>query len=596
MMRSRCAGLLPALLGLLAVGAARAETTTGGVTWLDSLSYTKPAFYPITVPTEASVSNKYYVDFTSGSGTTCSSGSPCGSLSSVAGKAGMSGGPAYVYVRGNQSPMQLTSGNFFGSAGNEIVIKPWPGDSTPTVWTAASGCTTSNANGFAASTVHHVIVDGGPDGLITFKGSGCTTDQNGYTALIISNDITLYRVRIDANGSSGPALGWATGEGTTTNNTRIINTEIYGATLYYGIYVGGGANCASGNSAMNNAELRNSIIRDVDGRGIQVETRTPGASAGLIIDGNAFHNVGKGGGSACSYGISQGVQLANACRGAVVTGTKVTNNLFFDMGGGMVQAFPVDDTTQLIANNTEYDYAKSACTASAQSHGMNASGSNAGIYNNIILAPAQGGLDSIYDRANLVSGNNLCQSGSTTCGASSLTSTAASVFQSTSTGSANFLKPAAGGPAENAGTNKYASGVVTDYLGAARPSSGSVEIGAMEIGSGTGLNGSAALTEAADTVAATTTTVNDGPFAATEAADTLAGVGGTGACAGTYRVVTPPTGAETALHRVAGAWVPCTAASPTLLCDKSLGTIWTICNGGDCRQQQRRNKAWVSCP
>lgn len=40
--------------------------TSGGVQWLDSLAYEKPAFYPLTVPDEASCPNKYYVDLTAG--------------------------------------------------------------------------------------------------------------------------------------------------------------------------------------------------------------------------------------------------------------------------------------------------------------------------------------------------------------------------------------------------------------------------------------------------------------------------------------------------------------------------------------------------
>src|SRR5437660_7995572 len=44
--------------------------TASGVVWLDSAGYTKPAFFPIAVPDEATVTNKYFIDLTSGAGTT----------------------------------------------------------------------------------------------------------------------------------------------------------------------------------------------------------------------------------------------------------------------------------------------------------------------------------------------------------------------------------------------------------------------------------------------------------------------------------------------------------------------------------------------
>ena len=40
-----------------------AAQTTGGVNWIDPLSYQKPQFIPITVPDEASVTNKAHIGF-----------------------------------------------------------------------------------------------------------------------------------------------------------------------------------------------------------------------------------------------------------------------------------------------------------------------------------------------------------------------------------------------------------------------------------------------------------------------------------------------------------------------------------------------------
>lgn len=417
------------------------DDTAGGVNFLDLLSYVKPTFYSVTEPNEAGVSNKYYVDFTSGSGTTCSQGSPCADVTVVGGKAGTSGGPVVIYVKGN-GYLNLTASQLAGSAGNEIVIKPWPGDSTPTVWTAAGGCNIGNANTIAGSNTHHIIFDGGPDMLIRFKGSGCTSSQNGYTTVVKSNDITLYRVRIDANDSGGPALGPATSA--TTANFRFINSEIYGATRYYGVYTGGGATCdasAGDNTSHTNMEFRNSIFRQIDGRGIQIEPRF--GSSGIIIDGNVFHDVGYNRSGTSS--ISGAVQPADAClpNGQDITDGVVSNNLMWDLGGGGVMMF-VDGATWEVYNNTIWDYANSSDSPTTNSHGITCSTADScspKVKNNIILAPAQGGLEPIHRMdSNPNTNDNVCESGSA-CGSGAITGTAATIFDSTSTSSSSFLKP-----------------------------------------------------------------------------------------------------------------------------------------------------------
>src|SRR4051794_31878615 len=93
---------------LIAVSSAYADQTTGGVNWLDPLAYRKPTFVPITVPSTAVAT--YYIDGTSGSGGTCSQGSPCKFFSDLCGKPGMTGGPVFVYIKGNISS---NGGNYF---------------------------------------------------------------------------------------------------------------------------------------------------------------------------------------------------------------------------------------------------------------------------------------------------------------------------------------------------------------------------------------------------------------------------------------------------------------------------------------------------
>lgn len=464
-------GRAAALTALLATAAAQADTTSGGVNWLDTLTYTKPTFIPLSVPDESSVANKYYVDMSSGSGSTCSQAAPCSSIEAVSGKPGTNGGPAYIYVRGN-GRLNLTGSTLAGSAGNEIVVKPWPGSSTPAVMTASGGCNVSDANTISGSNTHHVIFDGGPDMLLRFNGSGCTSNQNGYTVVVRSNDITLYRVRIDAKGSGGPALGPGTGSGTHTSNFKFINSELYGATRYYGVYTGGGTGCAAGDTSHTNLEFRNSIFRQIDGRGIQIEPRAD--SSGVIVDGNAFHGVGYN--SSGTSSISGAVQVANAC-GGTTNGIVVSNNLMWDLGGGGVLVFvsPSSASAFRVINNTIYDYGR-ATPISLNSHAITcySDGCKAEVRNNIILAPRNSGVNPLNRDSGLTTGDNLCESGSR-CGSGAASGTASTAFLSTSPTSNSFLFPV-GAALKSA---VLQTGVQTDYLGKARISS-SVDTGAME--------------------------------------------------------------------------------------------------------------------
>ena len=462
------AGSLPPL------NSASAATTTGGVNWLDPLGYTKPAFFPLTVP---AVSNEYYINFSGGSGTICSQVSPCGSLVSLSGKAGMNGGPAYVYVKGTTTQLSFPA-TFAGGVGSEIVVKPWPGDSTVTTINAAGGGSFNDAVTIAGSGVHHVIFDGGPDMLIRFVGSGVTSCQNAYTVVVKSNDVTLYRVRVNANGSCGPALGPGNGSGTVTGNFRFINSELYGASRYYGVYVGGGTGCAAGDTSFTNMEFRNSIFRDIDGRGIQIEPRAD--SSGLIIDGNAFHHIGAN--SSGNMNVSHAVALANAC-GGDVSSVRVSNNIGFTLSGGFVGF----DYPSLIANNTVFDYANSGTPPTLSFHAITSTtdGQLGTVRNNILIDNSgASGINPTNRSSGWTASNNLCGTPASPCAGTSVqTGTAAATFLSSSTTSADFLKPLNTGSAINNGANLYGSGITTDYLGSVRPAIGVFEIGAIEYGS-----------------------------------------------------------------------------------------------------------------
>ena len=457
------------------------------VHWVDTLAYQKPRTYPLPMPDEASVANKYWVSISTGSGSACSQAAPCASLNAVAGKPGTNGdGPAYIYVKGN-GYLNITASTLAGSSGNEIVIKPWPGDYTPTVWTAQGGCGIGNANTISGSGTHHVIFDGGPRMLLQFRGSACTTSQNGYTVVVNSNDITFYRVQVNANGSQGPALGIATGNGVTTNNFSFINSELYGATRYYGVYTGGGATCCSGTNGHNNLVFRNSIFRNIDGRGIQLEPR--GAASGVIVDGNVFRDVGYNR-TGASITVSSCVQPAGACCGTVKNIT-VTNNLAFDLGGGFASV-EGGQTPYKIIGNTVYDYAKASGTPNVQMHGIGVfpSGSAAEARNNIILKKNNAAVCAFdCDRSgglNAASSNNICESSAGGCGPSAVNSTAVATFLSATPDSLNFLKLLGTANAVNAGTNTGSAtpGTAKDFTGKNRGLGGAYDIGAMESGTG----------------------------------------------------------------------------------------------------------------
>src|SRR4051812_15650520 len=98
--------LLLVVMFCACIPAALAETTTGGVNWLDTLAYSKPAFISITRPNEITAA-KYYVNMGGGndSNSCTSTASPCNSMRGLAQKgiSNLRGGGttgAYVYVRG----------------------------------------------------------------------------------------------------------------------------------------------------------------------------------------------------------------------------------------------------------------------------------------------------------------------------------------------------------------------------------------------------------------------------------------------------------------------------------------------------------------
>jgi hypothetical protein len=462
-----------ARLALLLVSfSAFAEQTTGGVVWLDTLSYTKPQFYPLTVPTEAS-SPKYYVDMSSGSGTACTQASPCASVNDVAGKPGTNGGPAYIYLKGNGR--LVLNGTLFGSSGNEIVIKPWPGETTVVNLNSLGNTATSGANQISGSGVRYIIIDGGENLLFSWNGAcnSCSGNQNNYTLWIAANDITVARTRIHAGAGTGPALGIGTNapQGNATN-IRWVNNELYDSMNYYGVYTGGGAAC-SGQSGTTHTNLQfiNNIFRNYCGRGIQIEPRAAGVNTYVL--GNAFHDGG--GGISCGVTISHAVEPAGACGGSI-NGIYVRNNLAFELGGGFGQ---IAGSNNFWENNTIYRYGKQT-PVSQGSHGFTCEGGSnctGTVRNNIIHTPVSGGIAALDPgKTPSPSNRNLCE---TACGTKSTTATAAATFQSTSSSSANYLKLISTSAGKDTGVDLSGS-FTSSYSGVTRPKGSGYDVGAWE--------------------------------------------------------------------------------------------------------------------
>ena len=282
----RWISLLSSVLSLLTAHLALGAQTTGGVNWLDPLAYQKPAFVSITEPDNPVAT--YYIDGTSGSGSTCSSGSPCKFFSDLCGKTGMTGGPVYVYIKGT---IDTGGGNFFynytncyGSPGSEILVRPWPG------FTATIAGTGNNVmGGDSPSQTHDWIFDGGPSLGITIK----TQNDNTKVGIRVNaNNFTFYRVQGTCSNNAGGDIIVTTAAGVT--NLKIINSEFYDCVdgtagdQQGAVYLG---SCVcNGTCGYSNFTFRNNIVRNFGGEGIELNPRV--ASSGAIISGSAFRHTG----------------------------------------------------------------------------------------------------------------------------------------------------------------------------------------------------------------------------------------------------------------------------------------------------------------
>lgn len=453
-----------AALFFISSGALAAQTS-GGVNWLEPLKYEKPQFVPITVPDEATVGNKYWVNMSGGSGSSCTQSSPCANIDNVVGKAGTAGGPAYVYVKGTGN-LSLYNDTFYGSPGTEIVIKPWPA--------GAQGCSTECAATFTGNSntnstnVHDIIFDGGPNLAIKWQSDKC----NNYNLHVMSNNTTVYRTQAYSTCSSGSML-FSVGDSPANSNVKFINNEGYGCNTAAGyqcsfIYAGPGPT-----GGYNGLLIQNNIVRDMGGEGIEINPRV--TSSGLTIAGNAIHNIGFQtcySNWQCRPGIVVGIQSGGGNNSTIIANNMIWNTgsgCYWDRGGGSPKA--------AFYNNTCYDYGKGSGGGGPNPQGISGytNSGSATIRNNIVYAP--NGTNPL-DGSSFTASNNLCASGKS-CGSSSRIWSATSVLSS-SDGTSSFMQLGSASEAVDAG---YAiSSITGDYLGQSRPQGASYDISAFEYG------------------------------------------------------------------------------------------------------------------
>jgi len=397
----------PALLVAVAIAMALVSTvsavpTTGGVNWRDPLGYTKPAFRSISVPTPGA--NQYWVNLSTGSGTTCTSAAPC-SWATVQGKPGTRGdGGAYIYIRGTGA---IGSPTLYGTAGNEVVIKPW-NDTTLATITGRNNWTTR---------IQHVIFDGGPNLQIKFNNN-VNTDPfnpsvyfNGATPGLQSY-ITFYRTEWTVPGVGEYIAQWGIIQYLSIINSEFQSTASTDRQGQHQIYFSGASNY--GPSA--HIYILGNVFRDTPGE--MLEFRMFQNMDDVVIDGNVFHNIGKG---TCAASWKCRPAITVASTGATVTNLQISNNLFWDLGEGAVRMWT---GSPLIYNNSVWKWGAGTPANGGWGqwafYGPGPHDGSGTIRNNIIYGTGSTGNGYAlvpFDNSPFVKSNNVCASATTTgCG------------------------------------------------------------------------------------------------------------------------------------------------------------------------------------
>jgi hypothetical protein len=453
---------------------ATAAQTAGGVNWLDPLQYEKPQFVPVTVPDACG--NTYYINFAASSSGNGTSASPFNSFNALAGKPGMSGGPACIYVRGSGTFQRYGSSgvpDFWGAAGKEIYIRPWPG------YTATMTYNYINAS---SCRFQYLIWDGGPDMGITFLAG--SSDYNGaWNFEHVANDDnlsnwTFHRTQWRCGSTNGQLFR---GYGRSLYIT-FVNNEFYDCdkgpnNVGHQIYLCGAdgsaaypGDCATAACGNLHYAFKNNIMRD-NNNGLEVNMRgspAPYQIDDLLIEGNAFHNLGKG---LCgtSWGCRPAITLSNtSSMSPRWRNVLIQNNLIWDTGSGAIWTRAGNAA---IYNNSMTSWGVGTGSAYNQAIGGAGYSGPATVKNNFVYD----GTKAPFDGSSFTSSNNLCAAGKS-CGSNSRTYSANTV-QSLDPNSAGFLTIATGSEALDAGVGLALTGA---YNGATRPQGSGHDIGAFE--------------------------------------------------------------------------------------------------------------------
>ena len=210
----------------------------------------------------------------------------------------------------------IGSPTLYGTAGQEVVIKPWDDNTLATI---------TGRNNWTGR-VQYVVFDGGPNLKIKFS----STSNSQYDPSVYFNasgagtqsNITFYRTQWTVPGMGEWISQWGI-----VDNLNIINNEFEATAStdrgnQHHIYFSGASNY--GPSA--HIYIRNNVFRDTPGEAI--EFRMFQTMNDVVIDGNAFHNIGKG---TCSNSWKCRSAITLAGSGASVTNIQISNNPAMDV-------------------------------------------------------------------------------------------------------------------------------------------------------------------------------------------------------------------------------------------------------------------------
>ena len=312
--------------------------STEEVNFIDPLGYTKPQYYPVTLPDEGTA-NKYYVDLNAAGGGDGTQGTPWQDIESVDGNITA---PAYIYVAaGDYDCAYLYNISLSGSEGNEIVIVPSGG-------LVRFSSDSTHATVVQGANVHNVIIDGGADLDIEFYV--CDPNHVKYALTIRADDITVRRCRFRAGECKGILVD--VGSFVTVDNVNFYNCEFYDSNSNQGtqqnMYWGPGDP-----STITNCSVKNCIFRDLGGEGIELNIRT--LMSNMVISGNIFHNIGK---QTCydTFACRPAITVSRIAVDDIVQDVYIYNNIMWDLGASGIYARAGEDRLY-IYNNTIWDYA-----------------------------------------------------------------------------------------------------------------------------------------------------------------------------------------------------------------------------------------------